>query len=104
MGFNNSGGIELLEETDTRINVAPRYNVMMHNDNKSTMEFVVDVLKKIFGKNTEEAVTLMMKVHHEGVALVATYPSFEYAELKVDQVHSLARTQKFPLTCTIEEA
>lgn len=104
MGFNNLGGIELLEETDTKINVSPRYHVMMHNDSKTTMEFVVDVLKKIFNKSTSEAVTLMMTIHHKDVALVATYPSFEYAELKVDQAHSLARTQKFPLTCTIEEA
>lgn len=105
MGINmTSGGVELLEDTETKTSHAPVYNVIMHNDDKTTMDFVVFVLHNVFKKDIGTAMTLMLQIHHKGQALVGTYPSFEYAELKADQAHSLARAKDFPLTCTIEKA
>ncbi|OGW14767.1 MAG: Clp protease ClpS [Nitrospinae bacterium RIFCSPLOWO2_12_FULL_47_7] len=79
----------------------PLYKVIMWNDNVTTMEFVVRVLIKIFGKDYQTAEGLMYEVHHTGAAHVATLP-LEVAEFKVEQVHSAAAVEPCPLTCTIE--
>jgi ATP-dependent Clp protease adaptor protein ClpS len=90
-------------ESDTKQKTrhAPRYRVLIHNDDVTTMEFVVHVLRKIFQKNDEEAIQIMLRAHHSGLSLVDTLP-LEQAEFRVDQSHSLARTQKFPLKLTYE--
>jgi ATP-dependent Clp protease adaptor protein ClpS len=79
----------------------PLYRVIMWNDNVTTMEFVVRVLIKIFGKDYQTAEGLMYEVHHSGAAHVATLP-LEIAEFKVEQVHGAAAVEQYPLTCTIE--
>ena len=79
------------------------YHVLFHNDDTTTMEFVVMVLKTIFRKSAEEAQNLMMKVHTEGSAIAGTY-SRDIAESKVKKTTKLARANGFPLELTIEEA
>ena len=90
-------------ETISMTALSPRYKVLMHDDDVTTMDFVVDILRRIFAKSAGEAATIMMEVHNSGVALVEVVP-LEEAELHVDQCHSLARTRKFPLALTIEYA
>ena len=80
-----------------------KYSVVMHNDHYSTWEFVIDVLRRVFRKSEEEAVTITGNVHNEGSAVCGVY-TFEIAEMKVSQVHTLAKANGFPLKCTIEEA
>ena len=77
-----------------------KYSVVMHNDHYSTWEFVIDVLKQVFKKTEEEAVALTGNVHNDGSAVY----TFEIAEMKVSQVHTLAKANGYPLKCTIEEA
>jgi ATP-dependent Clp protease adaptor protein ClpS len=78
-----------------------RFKVFMHNDDYTTMDFVVDVLQLIFHKESAEATTLMLQIHQRGRALCGLYP-FEIAETKVDKVHKRARESGFPLRCTLE--
>ncbi len=91
---------EALLEPELR--TPPNYAVYLHNDNYTTMDFVVQILKEVFFRNDEEAVTLMLKVHQEGIAKVGTYIK-EVAATKVHQVGVRAREAGFPLLCTMEK-
>jgi ATP-dependent Clp protease adaptor protein ClpS len=88
-------------EARERTELAPLYRVLCHDDDVTTMDFVVEVLRGVFRKAQPEALRLMLEVHHTGVALIEVVP-LEVAELHVDQAHSLARARRFPLTFTIE--
>ena len=90
-------------ETDEKTRLAPRWKVLLLDDDVTTFEFVIHLLVGLFHKQQEEAVRLTFEVHDTGSALV-TVTSFERAELYVEQVRSLARPQGFPLTATIEPA
>lgn len=83
--------------------LTPLYKVIAHNDDVTTMEFVVKVLLEIFKKSEQEAIQLMMDIHNTGLGIVDVLP-LELAELRVDQTHSMARARGFPLTLTIEPA
>jgi ATP-dependent Clp protease adaptor protein ClpS len=81
--------------------LTPRYKVLIHNDDVTSMDFVVYVLMNVFKKSVQDAAEIMIEAHNTGVALVEVLP-LEEAELRIEQGHSLARTQKFPLTFTAE--
>ena len=81
--------------------LAPLYRVLIHNDDITSMEFVVHVLTQIFKKEFEAAKLIMLEAHIKQIALVDVM-GFEEAEFRVDQAHSLARGVKYPLTFTIE--
>ena len=89
------------QETRSRTQHAPRYRVLIHNDDVTPMEFVVSTLRSVFHKRMTEAVTIMLRAHTTGIAHVDTLP-LEQAEFRVDQAHSLARVQKLPLKLTYE--
>jgi ATP-dependent Clp protease adaptor protein ClpS len=78
------------------------FAVLMHNDDYTSMEFVVEVLEKYFQKNKEQAVQIMLQIHNTGKGVAGIYP-FEIAETKASQVMDLARNKGFPLLCTVEE-
>jgi len=78
-----------------------RYKILLHNDDYTTMEFVIYVLQKHFGKNSDEAYAIMLKVHHEGVGVCGVY-TYEIAETKVQKVSRDARANGHPLLCTSE--
>lgn len=78
-----------------------RFKIIMHNDDYTTMEFVIEVLQTIFHKESAEATVLMLQIHRRGRAVCGLYP-FEIAETKVDRVHKAARSAGFPLRCTLE--
>ena len=90
-------------ETDAETRLAPRYRVLIHNDDVTPMDFVVETLRGVFARLQPDAVRIMWEAHHSGVALVVVL-SFEQAEWQVDRAHSLARTRKYPLTFSIEPA
>jgi ATP-dependent Clp protease adaptor protein ClpS len=97
----NTGG-EVRERTKVETKEPTLYKVILHNDDYTTMEFVVQVLEGIFHKSPAEAFRIMMLVHTEGQGLCGLYP-FEIAETKVATVHDLARQEGFPLRASIEE-
>ena len=78
-----------------------RWRVLFHNDDYTTMEFVIDVLKRHFGKNDAEALHVMLKVHHDGIGVAGVYPR-DTAETKVELVSIEARESGMPLMITTE--
>ena len=89
------------QETEEKTNLAPRWKVLLLNDDVTTFEFVIWLLRTLFHKEPQEAVRLTWEVHDTGAALI-TVTSLERAELYVEQVSSLARPRGYPLTATIE--
>jgi ATP-dependent Clp protease adaptor protein ClpS len=100
---DQDGGIATRTKTRTREKVAkPRmHRVVLHNDDYTTREFVVDVLRGVFHRSEAEAVAIMLHVHRSGTGVAGVY-TYEVAETKVRQVESLARAREFPLMLTIE--
>ncbi len=90
-------------ESDTIVGYPKQYKVYLLNDDYTSMEFVVDILMKIFRKNFHEAHNVMMEVHTNGRGMCGIYP-YEIAETKVYQVGSMARENGFPLKAILEEA
>ena len=93
----------VVEKTRTRTRRPSLYRVLLLNDDYTPMEFVVDLLEQVFHKSREEAVTIMLNVHQNGVGVCGVY-SFEVAETKVAQVSMIARQHEHPLQCTMEKA
>jgi ATP-dependent Clp protease adaptor protein ClpS len=91
-----------LSEVREELTEPPMYKVLLLNDDYTTMDFVVDVLKYVFYKSTEEATRIMLNVHNNGVGVCGVY-SYEVAETKVNTVDALAREHGFPLKCTMEK-
>lgn len=88
-------------EQDVQLDEPPLYRVLLLNDDYTTMDFVVEVLKYVFQKSEEDANQIMLNVHRKGVGVCGLY-SYEIAETKVEIVDSLARERGFPLKCTME--
>lgn len=84
------------ELEDVQLREPRRYKVILYNDDFTTMEFVVELLKKVFHKSETEAETLMLQVHHAGEAVVGVY-SYDIAVTKVDEATKMARAAEFPL-------
>jgi ATP-dependent Clp protease adaptor protein ClpS len=89
-------------ETKKKVEKPPLYKVLLHNDDYTSMEFVVKILVAIFHKNVDDAFTIMMAVHKSGIGIAGVYP-YEIAEAKVTRVTEVARSDGFPLLCTIEQ-
>lgn len=90
-------------ESRTTPKKPPLYKVLLHNDDFTTMEFVVHVLESVFGQPHPKAVQIMLHVHTRGVGVAGIY-TLEVAEMKVHEATSLARIREYPLLCTLEEA
>ncbi len=88
-------------EPDEKVDEPSFYKVLLHNDDYTTMEFVVEILKHVFHKSTEQATQIMLNVHQNGIGYCGSFP-YEVAETKVDTVHTLAKQRGFPLKCTME--
>lgn len=87
----------------TGIKRPPMFTVLMHNDDYTTMEFVVEALIAVFRKSPTEANRIMLHIHFKGSGVCGTFP-YEVAETKVAKVHDMARKAGFPLRCSVEQA
>jgi ATP-dependent Clp protease adaptor protein ClpS len=92
---------DIASETEIDVTEPPLYRVLLLNDDYTTMDLVVEILRSVFNKSTEEAMRIMLNVHHAGAGICGVF-SFEVAETKVDTVHTLAREHGFPLKSTME--
>ena len=93
---------EVLTESETRLEKPKLYKVILHNDDFTTMEFVVFVLQYVFNREDIDAFTIMLKVHNEGLGIAGIYP-YEVANMKAEKAMNLARAREYPLLCTVEE-
>ena len=93
---------ETRERTRIDIREPKHYQVIMHNDDFTPMDFVVELLRDVFHKDEIEAVHLMMKVHESGKASVGIYPR-DIAATKVQNATARARKEGYPFRMTIEE-
>jgi ATP-dependent Clp protease adaptor protein ClpS len=91
-----------VEEAKPRLKKPPLYQVILLNDDYTPMEFVVDVLERIFNLERTVATRVMLEVHTRGKGVCGVF-TYEIAETKVAQVTSYARQQQHPLLCTMEE-
>lgn len=80
-----------------------KYKVLLHNDDYTTMDFVVDILMGVFHKNVIESERIMLLIHRQGKAICGVY-TYEIAQTKVYHVKELAKENGFPLLATLEEA
>jgi ATP-dependent Clp protease adaptor protein ClpS len=87
--------------TDKKLEKPPMYKVLLHNDNYTTREFVVAVLKEVFHRSEPDAVQIMLHVHYNGMGVAGVY-TYEVAETKVKTVEKLARENEFPLRLSME--
>lgn len=97
----DSSGSVLLEKQSERLKPPPMYQVILLNDDYTPMEFVVHVLQKIFGKSQEQAMQIMLTVHHEGKGICGVYPH-DVAATRLHQVLQFARSRQHPLQCVME--
>jgi len=89
-------------ENDLELEEPKKYKVLLLNDDFSTMEFVIEILTRVFRKTLEESETIMLNVHNNGKAICGIYTK-EIALTKVAQVRTMARKEKFPLKAIAEE-
>jgi ATP-dependent Clp protease adaptor protein ClpS len=80
-----------------------RYRVLLHNDDYTTMEFVVWVLMSVFHHDEARATEIMLHVHKNGIGVAGVYPR-EIAEARIVQVDQLAKSHEYPLRTSMEEA
>ncbi len=90
------------EKTSEEVKTPSLYKVFLLNDDYTTMEFVVQVLERVFRMAPPEAVRIMLNVHKKGIGLCGVYTR-DIAETKIAKVHELARGAGFPLKCTMEK-
>ena len=92
---------DLAIERDQRTEKPKHYKVLLHNDDYTTTDFVVDILIRYFHKAHAEAVQIMLHVHHRGIGVAGIYPR-DVAETKVHEVTAEARAFGMPLMLTTE--
>ena len=89
-------------DSKTELEEPRMFRVILHNDHYTTMDFVVEVLTRIFHKPAAESTRIMLDVHKKGIGIVGVY-TLDIAATKVVQVDILARERQFPLKCSYEE-
>ncbi len=92
--------IELQDEIE--VQEPKKYKVYLLNDDYSTMDFVIEILTKVFRKSIDESTTIMLNIHNNGKEICGVY-TYEIARTKVEQVKVRAREKGFPLKAVMEE-
>ena len=90
------------QESKLKPKLPKNYKVILLNDDYTPMEFVVDVIQKVFRKTHDEATKIMLQIHTEGIGICGIYP-LEIAETKMNQVLNLSKESQHPLQCIIEK-
>ena len=101
---DEQGDVKVIPQSRTRERVKRprRYRVLLHNDDYTSMEFVVWVLRDVFHHAEATATEIMLHVHRNGTGVAGVYPR-EIAESRAAQVDGLARAHEFPLRTSLEE-
>lgn len=91
------------EKTKKETKEPEKFKVILLNDDFTTMDFVIEVLVKVFAKDVVSATRIMREVHRQGSGIAGIY-TYDIARTKADEVHKMARSHEFPLKCIIEKA
>jgi ATP-dependent Clp protease adaptor protein ClpS len=103
MGLNDPGREEqTVTDHDTILVEPPMYRVLLINDDYTPMDFVVEILMRVFNKSIESATQIMMNVHKKGSGVCGVY-TYEIAETKTGTVHRMAEESGYPLRSTMEK-
>lgn len=94
--------LEIELDSDLEVTEPKKYKVLLLNDDYSTMDFVIDVLTRVFRKSVDQATQIMLNIHNNGKEVCGVY-THEIAATKVAQVKTLAREKGFPLKAIMEE-
>ena len=97
----DEGGVATQKKTERKLARPRLYKVILHNDDFTTMEFVVALLMHVFHHDESSAQAIMLHIHRTGMGVAGVY-TYEVAETKVAQVKELAEKAEFPLLCTLE--
>ena len=97
----DDGDTQTVVEKKSRTQKPRQWKVLLHNDDFTTMEFVIEVLQSVFHRSQAEAVELMLQVHHRGACVAGVYTR-EVAETKVDTVEKMARAAEYPFLASME--
>ena len=97
----HDGGVVLQDRPEEKTKKPRMYKVMIHNDDYTTMEFVIWVLEKVFHHSSASATRIMLSVHSAGVGVAGIYTR-DVSETRMEQVVKLAREQGHPLQCSME--
>ncbi|MBW1755236.1 MAG: ATP-dependent Clp protease adaptor ClpS [Deltaproteobacteria bacterium] len=99
--FENDAGTITQVKPDKKLKRPRLYAVLLHNDDYTTREFVVQVLHSVFHRSEQDAIRIMLHVHRNGVGVAGVFTR-EVAETKMQRTERLARQQEFPLRLTME--
>lgn len=99
--YEREEGVVTRTRADRKLARPPLYRVLLHNDDYTTRDFVVEVLVTVFHRKLHEAEAIMLNVHQKGVGVAGVYTR-EVAETKIRTVEQLARNEEFPLRLTME--
>jgi len=91
-----------LKTVKKKLKVPSRFDVILLNDDYTSMEFVVDVLRRFFHKEFKAAEAIMLKIHIDGKAVCGSY-SYDVAQTKVNQIIKYSRENNQPLMAVIKE-
>jgi ATP-dependent Clp protease adaptor protein ClpS len=92
----------VITESDDKLAPPAMYKVLLHNDDYTTMEFVVQILESVFHRSHTESTQIMLHIHRNGIGVAGVY-TYEVAETKVAIVEAVAKQNEYPLKCTMEE-
>jgi len=95
------GDIKSVEKTDNMLHEPGFFHVILLNDNFTPMDFVTEILMKIFNKTETDAIKIMMKVHNDGQGIAGTYIE-DIALTKSEIANNIAKENKFPLKTKVQ--
>lgn len=101
--LDDETGVVTRTRTERKLQKPKQYKVLLHNDDYTTMEFVVFILMAVFHRGETDAVQIMLHVHKNGIGVAGVY-TYDVAETRIKQVEALARQHEYPLRCSMEEA
>jgi ATP-dependent Clp protease adaptor protein ClpS len=99
--FENDAGTITQVKPEKKLKRPRLFRVLLHNDDYTSREFVVQVLHTVFHRDEQDAIRIMLHVHHNGVGVAGVFTR-EVAETKIQRTERLARQQEFPLRLTME--
>lgn len=101
-GFETDEAVATRSKSKEKLEQPPLYKVLIHNDDFTTMEFVVFVLQTVFNRTEADALRVMLQVHTQGLGVAGIY-TYEVAQMKVAKATELAQAHEYPLLFTTEE-